>query len=174
MTAKAKAHKTYRLDADVVEAAEAWARDKGMGNGEAVEALLKIALEGGSREDDARAGAAEIADILKANMADLRAQVDTLKAQLEVKDEQIAAQAAQISGLMEITDHAQQLHAAAVAGYLAPTAQGTASRTEQDGEDGHDSLEGDEDGAKAAETPAEPQERPATLWERIKRALMGN
>ena len=167
MTAKAKAHKTYRLDADVVEAAEAWARDKGMGNGEAVEALLKIALEGGSREDDARAGAAEVADILKANMADLRAQVDTLKAQLEVKDEQIAAQAAQISGLMDITDHAQQLHAAAVAGYLAPTEQGTASRAEQDGED-------EEPGAEAAEPPAEPQDRPATLWERIKRALMGN
>lgn len=64
---------------------------------------------------------------------------------------------------MDITDHAQQLHAAAVAGYLAPTAQGTASRAEQDGED-------EEPGAEAAE----PQERPATLWERIKRALMGN
>ena len=74
----------------------------------------------------------------------------------------------QIRGLMDLADHAQQLHAAAVAGYLAPTAQAA-----PEGDDGHSGAE-DVDGApEAAETPAEPQARPATLWERIKRALMG-
>lgn len=173
----ARTQRSYRLDQDTITRLEAWAAEHGTTNTEAVEALLKAALE----TDEARAqdertapagDAAEIVDTLKANMADLRAQVDTLKAQLEVKDEQLAAQVEQIRGLMDLADHAQQLHAAAVAGYLAPTAQAAPEGDDGHG-DGHSGAE-DVDGApEAAEAPAEPQARPATLWERIKRALMG-
>ncbi len=149
-----KAQRSYRLDAATIEAVEAWARDHGTTNTEAVEALLEAALNGAPAEDAPQDGGSrdEVVAILKANVDDLRAQV-------AIKDEQIRA-------LTEIADHAQQLHAASVRGLLDGEGRAEAAGADEDADKGEDDRG---DGSAAQE----PQARPAGLWERIKAALMG-
>ena len=161
--------RSYRLDAATIEAVEAWARDHGKSNTEAVETLLEAALEGVHVEAGRPHGDGADVALLEANLEDMRAHVATLTGQLEAKDRQIAERDAQIRGLMDIADHAQQLHGAAMAGLIA--APGVQTDAEAAGADEADGKgEGD---LEAADAPQEPQERPASLWERIKAALMG-
>ena len=162
--------RSYRLDAATIEAVEAWARDHGKSNTEAVEALLEAALEG-TRPDAGldRSDDGEAVALLEANLEDMRAHVATLTGQLEAKDRQIAERDAQIRGLMDIADHAQQLHGAAMAGLIAaPDVQTDAEAA------GADEAAGKGEGdLEAVDAPQEPQERRKTLWERIRDALMG-
>lgn len=97
-----KVHKSYRLDADLLEAVDAWAASSGIRPGEAVADLLRIGLDGPAAtiSEDGETLAA-----LKGNVEDLRGEVKTLKEQLEKKDEQIA-------GLMNLAGNAQTLQAA--------------------------------------------------------------
>lgn len=165
----AKVHTTLRLDPDVAQAVEAWARDNGMGKGAAVEALLKAAIdvearanqEGSSRN---QRDAGEIVALLEANVADLRAQVSTLTEQIAVKDEQIR-------GLMDIADHAQTLHAADVRALM--SADDVEPETVQDEPEDAEPPAGEQDGPQDAKSTQRGDERPAGLWARIKRALMG-
>lgn len=160
-----KAQRSYRLDTATIEAVEAWARDHGKSNTEAVEEMLRRGMEGTHAEAAAHDRAEAAGEQLEANLADLRAHVATLTEQLAAKDRQIAERDAQIRGLMDIADHAQQLHGAAVAGLIS-TAGAEAAGADEDADKGED----DRGGGSAAQ---EPQERPAGLWARIKAALMG-
>lgn len=172
----AKVHTTLRLDPDVAQAVEAWARDNGMGKGAAVEALLKAAIDveaGTNREGTAsnQRDAGEIVALLEANVADLRAQVSTLTEQIAVKDEQIR-------GLMDIADHAQTLHAADVRALMSPVeVEGKPSDVEpetvQDEPEDAEPPADEQDGPQDAKSTQRENERPAGLWARIKRALMG-
>ena len=164
-----KAPRSYRLDAATIEDVEAWAREHGKSNTEAVEEMLRRGMEGTLEADAARAHAAAATEQLEANLDDLRAHVATLTGQLEAKDRQIAERDAQIRGLMDIADHAQQLHGAAMAGLIAaPDAPAGAEAA------GADEAAGKGEGdLEATDAPQEPQERPASLWERIRDALMG-
>lgn len=165
-----KTQRSYRLDAGVVDALEAWAAEHGTTNTEAVETLLRAAMDADGRAEDGagepveRADGAQIVDVLKANIDDLRAQVSTLTEQVAAKDEQIR-------GLMGIADHAQALHAAAVKGYLDGGEKPRESR-EDDGE-GAGAPQDEQDEQTAAEPAQTAQGRPAGFWERIKAALMG-
>ena len=160
-----KVARSYRLDTATIEAVEAWAREHGKSNTQAVEALLEAALEGVHVEAGRPHGDGADVALLEANLEDMRAHVATLTGQLEAKDRQIAERDAQIRGLMDIADHAQQLHGAAVAGLIS-TAGAEAAGADEDADKG----EGGRGGGSAAQ---EPQERPAGLWARIKAALMG-
>ena len=166
----AKVHTTLRLDPDVAQAVEAWARDNGMGKGAAVEALLKAAIgvearanqEGTARNQQ---DAGKLVALLEANVADLRAQVSTLTEQIAVKDEQIR-------GLMDIADHAQTLHAADVRALMS-AADDVEPETVQDEPEDAEPPAGEQDGPQDAKSTQRENERPAGLWARIKRALMG-
>ena len=164
-----KVARSYRLDTATIEAVEAWAREHGKSNTQAVEALLEAALEGVHVEAGRPHGDGADVALLEANLEDMRAHVATLTGQLEAKDRQIAERDAQIRGLMDIADHAQQLHGAAMAGLIAapdaPAGAEAAGADESDGK-GEDDLED-------ADAPQEPQESRRTLWERIRDALMG-
>ena len=114
----AKVHKSYRIEADTVADVEAYARDEGVSNSEAVERLLRAGLGAGC-EAPAQAPAAQgadlqaVCDVLRQSNADLRQTVSTLVAQLAVKDEQIRQ-------AHELADHSQRLHMAEVAKALPP------------------------------------------------------
>lgn len=120
----AKLHKTYRIEAGIVEAVESYARGAGISNGEAVERLLSAGLSAGGDSAGADQRATEAAqdagrgevpptdlravcDVLRASNADLRAEVSRLWAQLATKDEQIHA-------AHDLADQAHRLHAAEV------------------------------------------------------------
>ena len=163
----ARTHKSYRLEAATVEAIEAYAEAHGITNSEALAALVAA---GSAEREDARPERAERGGGSGAagHVADLRAEIATLTAQLAEKDRQI-------SGLMAIADQAQRLQAAEATRALAeartdaeaaPAAyQGHATAPER-GEDGEEDA-GPADGAQTA-----PQE--AETWgARLKRWLMG-
>jgi hypothetical protein len=108
----AKVHRSYRLEEETVSRVDAYASAHGIKQTEAVELLLTSAL-GGDGEDRADAeNASDVTEILHGNLADLRRYADTLTAQLEEKDRQIAKKDVQIEALNNIADHAQALQAA--------------------------------------------------------------
>jgi len=115
-----KVHRTIRLEADVSEAADAWAAECGLSKSEAIERLIRAGLDAAGPKDhsaqtDGTTGSTEgeaarlraIVDLLTEHNRDLRQTVSTLTAQLAVKDGQIAR-------AHDLADHAQQLHAAEV------------------------------------------------------------
>lgn len=102
----AKVHKTARLDEDLAAKVAQAAKDAG----ESESATIARLIEAGLRADEGPAGqsppgdAGEVARALERNNEDLRGMVESLRAQLETKDEQIQA-------LTRLTDQAQTLHA---------------------------------------------------------------
>lgn len=121
----ATAHKSYRLDEELLSRLDAYAKAHGMRASEAVSHLLQKALEAddsgttaaedGHRTEAPTDGLEAVLDALKASNADLRAAlldsratIATLTAQLAVKDQQI-------SQAHELTSQAQRLQMADVA-----------------------------------------------------------
>jgi len=118
-------HVTIRIDGEVLDALDAWAKGRGMTRTAALERLVmdgmsatsEGASDGGETggkapEDEERVETHSdelraVIDVLRASNADLRAEVSRLWSQLATKDEQIRA-------AQSLADHAQQLHAAEV------------------------------------------------------------
>lgn len=117
----AKVHKSYRIEAGTVADVEAYARDVGISNSEAVERLIRAGLDAGSGPTEAPHGGDDapgtdlraVCDVLRQSNADLRQTVSTLVAQLAVKDEQIQR-------AHDLADHSQRLHMAEVQRALPP------------------------------------------------------
>ena len=130
-----KLQRSFRLDADLLEAIETYADTHKLSATAAIETLISKALE----DVDAPTGAenAAVIELLKNNLEDKDAQIrdrdkqledkdgligllkvnlDDLRGQLAVKDEQIAT-------AQRLADQAQQLHAAAIAGNLPAPAE---------------------------------------------------
>lgn len=111
----ARVHKSIRMEAETLRRARAL-----MADGESESAALVRALEAGldaleaaqatEREghgtEPTTIGGDALRDALEAHVATLAAEVDALRAQLEVKD-------GQISALTRITEQSQTLHAVA-------------------------------------------------------------
>ena len=115
-----KVHKTFRMGPESVELLEAYARDAGISNSEAMERLIRAGTaQDGPKDaaptDGADSGTTErlqaVVDVLRESNSDLRQTVSTLTMQLSVKDEQIAAINAQIAQAHDLANQAQQLHA---------------------------------------------------------------
>lgn len=130
----ATTHKSYRLDDELLERLDGYAKGHGMRPSEAVAHLLRAALDAEAStgtaqdhqtphkaaEEEGRAtepqgGISDALEALRASNADLRAalvdtraMVATLTAQLAVKDEQIAT-------AHELAGHAQRLQMADIA-----------------------------------------------------------
>ena len=171
----AKVHRSYRLDEDTVRRVSEWAEANGVTTTQAMETLLEAALGAGeATEKDVGADAADTTATRTAEaegVDELLRRVDTLTAQAETWREQrtmlgehvrdlratvstLTAQVAekdrQIERLQDITDHAQMLQAAHVAGALqAPAA--------------HDGTQ------KEAQTDAQPK----GLWAWLARKIDG-
>lgn len=96
----AKTHKTYRLDEKTVEAAKEYAEEHCLTETAAVDLLIRKGLETGSEKEEED----ELAETL-------REYNQTLKAQLEIKDEQIRNLTEQTGAMAKLADQAQQLHA---------------------------------------------------------------
>lgn len=118
----AKLHRTYRLEADIVADLEAFADENGITKAEAIENLLRAALDSSSTAQDERTPSepredhsadTALVDVLRGNVTDLRAQVATLTNQIAAKDEQISQLMEQAGALMKITGNAQALQGAA-------------------------------------------------------------
>lgn len=120
----AKLHKSYRLEAEIVERMEAWADEHGMTITQGVETLLTRAMDEDRAATDTDGMRRELnslraqADtwheqkaILGDNLRDLRATVSTLTAQVNEKDKQIER-------LQDTVEHSQILQAAHVAGAI--------------------------------------------------------
>lgn len=133
-----KSHVNARIDDNVLEALDAWAKDHGMTRTAAVERLVMDGIranvdppsvgpeqrqrvdEGTERAETHPEDLRAVIDVLRASNADLRAEVSRLWSQLATKDEQIRA-------AQNLADHAQQLHAAEVTRAL--PAEGEETRT---------------------------------------------
>ena len=110
-----KVHKTFRMGAESVELLEAYARDAGISNSEAMERLIRAGTaqdgpKGAEPTDGANDGTTErleglqaVVDVLRESNTDLRATVSTLTAQIAAKD-------AQITRAHELAYNAQALH----------------------------------------------------------------
>lgn len=166
----AKVHKTYRLDADLVAQVEAWARENGTNQGEAMARLLARGLvDHGARDQvDEPNGSADLVAVLRGNVTDLRAQVATLTAQVESKDEQIRGLMEQAAALTSIAGNAQALQGVAEQRALMAeqhdqedaldVVDGEASPQEPTG--GHGSGEADLEPADVESGPQEPAHEP--------------
>ena len=104
----AKAHRSYRLDEDVLADIAAYADEHGMTQSDALAALVRsrrgVSQEGDTTQEEDAAAPGLMAS-MRENLADLRKQNDLLAAQLSEKDRQIES-------LSDIADHAQALQAA--------------------------------------------------------------
>ena len=107
-----KVHKSFRLDAEAVAELEAFAKEAGISNAEALQRLIQAGVEriGQKAAEGDTEGAQDttealrgIVDVLRESNTDLRATVSTLTAQLAVKDEQITR-------AHELAYNAQALH----------------------------------------------------------------
>lgn len=128
----AKVHKSLRVDegdAERVRALMADGESESAAYGRVISAGLEaleassttMADDGGAEDRDRRDEPSEaLTEALRAHVASLAAEVDTLRAQLDVKDGQIAA-------LTRITDQSQTLHAVAERKAL-ETSEGKAGR----------------------------------------------
>lgn len=146
----AKLHKSYRLEAEIVERMEAWADEHGMTITQGVETLLTRAMD----EDRA----ATDTDGMRRELSSLQAQAEawhdqramlgdhitTLKEQTYTLTAQVAEKDRQIARLQDAIDHEQVLQAAHVAGAF----QGT---TED----------------------AQPEEQPRGVWAWLARKIQG-
>lgn len=104
----ASVHKGYRLDVTLVSRIDEWAEAHNMSHTDAVRALLASALDTYDDEREREEYKQTTNFELRGNVEDLRRSVETLTAQLEVKDEQIRR-------LAEIAEHSQLLTAAHIA-----------------------------------------------------------
>jgi antitoxin component of RelBE/YafQ-DinJ toxin-antitoxin module len=106
-----KRHFSFRLEEDTAEALDRYAKAHAMTRAQVVEALIKGATDAqeapqqASKKQDGQQGNKETLEALKDNIADLRRQQETLRAQLAEKDRQLTS-------LAEIANHAQALQAA--------------------------------------------------------------
>ena len=136
-----KVHKSYRLEAETVEKVKAWAEEHGETVTQAVEALLTRATDEERAEREDRQTAEAVAD-MRRELETLRAQAEawhdqramlgdhitTLKEQTYTLTAQVKEKDRQIARLQDAIDHEQVLQAAHVAGTL----QGTTEETEPD------------------------------------------
>lgn len=160
----AKLHRTYRLEADIVADLEAFADENGITKAEAIENLLRAALDGSSaaprQDQEERQGQDEqTIEALRGNVTDLRAQVATLTNQIAAKDEQISQLMEQAGALMKITGNAQALQVAAeqralMAGTTTPTETTEAVKT---AEERPQDVTADEEDQEAMTTETGPQ-----------------
>lgn len=114
----AKIRVNMRLEADVVEALDAYAVGRGISKTEALDQLLRASLcdateapqeadSGQGEPSDHDDGERAVVEVLRASNADLRAEVSHLWAQMAEKDKQI-------QNAHELADQAHRLHAAEV------------------------------------------------------------
>lgn len=107
----ATVHKTFRLDAELVERMGAWAEAEGLRQGEAVGRLITLGLEAVETAVEASERPQEAVsegggtDVPEGGDEALQALISSLTRQMEAKDEQIAS-------LMRMNDQSQQLQAA--------------------------------------------------------------
>lgn len=107
----ATVHKTFRLDAELVERMSAWATAEGLKQGEAVSRLITMGLDTAElAEKDAEGVSEGISDGDGTNTPEVESEallalISSLQGQLEAKDEQIAT-------LLRLNDQSQQLQAA--------------------------------------------------------------
>ena len=162
----AKLHRTYRLEADIVADLEAFADSNGITKAEAIESLLRTALDGSStaprQEPIEEQGDQEEQTIeaLRGNVDDLRAQVATLTGQLEAKDVQISQLMEQTSALVRITGNAQALQGAAEQRALmaGPTTPAGAAEAVKTAEERPQDVPSDEVDQEANDLETGPQE----------------
>lgn len=168
----AKLHRTYRLEADTVEAVQAWAESHGMTAGEAVGALLEVALAEPREKSRADQDGARTREepARNAHIDDMREQLASLREQLAVKDEQIRGLMALADRAQAIADHAQALHARAL---TAPEEESNLEGAES-AEKGADGLTATEEQPRDSLEEKQEQEPARMTWRaRLARWIAG-